>query len=187
LALHTDTDYETPKPVNINDFLPAGETQAEFESWLASCPSVCSEVRRMIQENISAAAAGGGRKKSGNEAAVAAAVTKTSSAQVSSATGGNDEDDDDDDDDDVLGVFGKQAPLKRRQSKSLLFEGGMDGGVEIVTGLGGGAKATAGGGKPTQWSQTQMASVTEIASIFLEEEVSIIFISLLSVVLSCTP
>ena len=84
---------------------------------------------------------------------------------------------DNDDDDEVLGVFGKQTH-KRKKSKSLLFDGEMDGGVEIVTGLGGGAKVISAGGKPTQWSQTQMASVTEIASIFLEEEVSI-FISLL--------
>lgn len=168
LARHTDTDYETPKPVNIKDFLPAGETRAEFESWLATCQSVGSEVRKMI-----AAGGSGGRKKA-NEA-VAAAVIKPSPAQVSSALEDND---DDDEDDDVLGVFGQQPPAKK-QSKSLLFDGDMDGGVEIVAGLGGGTKATAGGGKPTQWSQTQMASVTEIASIFLEEEVSTI-ISLLS-------
>jgi len=165
LARHTDTDYETPKPINIKDVLPAGETRAEFENWLASCPSVTSEVRRMIQENISAAA-GGGRKKVGTDA-VAAAATNAASAQPLF----NNENSDHGDDDDVLGVFGKQS-VNRKQSKSLLFDGDMDGGVEIVTGLGGGTKASNADGKPTQWSQTQMASATERASIsiFLEEE-----------------
>ena len=173
LARHTDTDYETPKPVNIKDLLPAGETRVEFENWLVSCPMVDSEVRKMIQENI-LAAAGAGRSIGGNEA-ISAAGTTTSSAQVSYANSNIDEDDEDED---VLGVFGKKAQSQsRKQTKSLLFEGEMDGGVEIVTGLGAGTKATDGGGKPTQWSQTQMASVTERASIsiFLEEEVSTLF------------
>lgn len=170
LARHTDTDYETPKPINIRDVLPAGETRAEFENWLASCPSVTSEVRRMIQENISAAV--GGRKKVGADT-VAAAGMNVPSEPVSF-----NENSDNGDDDDVLGVFGKQS-ANRKQSKSLLFDSDMDGGVEIVAGLGSGAKASAssGDGKPTQWSQTQMASATERASIsiFLEEEVSALF------------
>ena len=124
----------------------------------------------MIQENISAAAGvGGARKKAGNDPA-AAAVTNVPSAKASFNNVV-----DDDDDDDVLGVFGKQ-PLNRKQSRSLLFDGDLDGGVEIVAGLRGGTKASDGGGKPTQWSQTQMASATDRASIsiFLEEEVSIL-------------
>lgn len=177
LARHTDTDYETPKPVNIKDFLPAGETRTEFDNWLNSCDSVSPEVRKMIQDNISAAASGGGgrgRSSGGGAVAATAAVTASSTAKVF-----DDNDGDDDDDDDVLGVFGSKSSSKGpKRSKSLLVEGGIDG-VEIVTGFGGGTKSSGASssaaltdGKPTQWSQTQMASVTERASIFLEEEVS---------------
>lgn len=178
LARHTDTDYETPKPVNIKDFLPAGETRAEFDNWLNSCDSVSPEVRKMIQDNISAAASSGGgrgRRSSGGAVAPTTAVTATSAANPFDGEGG-----DDDDDDDVLGVFGSKSSTKGpKRSKSLLVEGGVDG-VEIVTGLGGGTRsggasssaAALTDGKPTQWSQTQMASVTERSSIFLEEEVS---------------
>ncbi|KAL7457275.1 hypothetical protein ACHAWC_008860, partial [Mediolabrus comicus] len=63
LARHTDTDYETPKPVNIKDFLPAGETRTEFDNWLNSCDSISPEVRKMIQDNISAAASAGGGER----------------------------------------------------------------------------------------------------------------------------
>lgn len=176
LARHTDTDCETPKPVDIKDFLPAGESRAEFDNWLMACGSATVEVRRIIQENISAAAAGKGRS-AGNTAGVADAAssavasTKKTPAQVSSYT----EDSNDDDDDNVLGVFGNRSASRTKKPRSLLVEGGMDG-VEIVTGFGGGTKAAvaAGDDKPTQWCQTQMASVTERSSIFLEEEVSVV-------------
>mmetsp|Transcript_21876 Transcript_21876/g.47536 ORF Transcript_21876/g.47536 Transcript_21876/m.47536 type:complete len:1286 (-) Transcript_21876:286-4143(-) len=157
LARHTDTDYETPKPLTIQIFLPESRSQAEFETWLGENAS--PDVRRAIKENVVAAEGGG---KVGGAA-------KATSAAAAEGKGMPSFDDDEDDDDDVLGAFtSKKATPKKGGGSQSNYGQAMEGD------LGGGMSgAVAPDGKPTIWSATQMASKKERASgaiIFLEEE-----------------
>ncbi|KAL7541186.1 hypothetical protein ACHAXR_012938 [Thalassiosira sp. AJA248-18] len=150
LARHTDTDYETPKPLKIQDFLPEPRSQAEFETWLGENAS--PDVRKGVKDNMAAAEGVG------------------MGAKVAAAAGGReivsfgDDDDEDDDDDDVLGVFGSKGSPKKRGAPS-----NKGGGGEIQQAVVSGAVAP---GKPTRWSETQIASekMTVSGAVFLQEE-----------------
>ena len=187
LVRHTDTDYETLKPLNIMDFLPDAMSRYEFEVWLGE--NVSSEVRSVIQENILAATttgqggSSGGRKADHGDMGKRTAIT--SSSAVARGNPFDDADGDDDDDDEVgaLGVFGRNAhPNKgvggHHESHANIGNAIGGGGVGDGFNLFGGRDIMSGAftqdGKPTRWSATHMASEKERTSgaLFLEEEVS---------------
>ena len=161
LARHTDTDYETPKPLKLKDFLPESRGQAEFEAWLGENAS--PDVRRTIKENIAAAEGGG----------VVGGGFKPKTTSSNAGGGGNmpvfGDSDDEEEGDDILGAFGK----KTTASSTSKLTGGQDLTADSLGGRGAGAtKALSPDGKPLTWSETQMASETERASgeIFVKEE-----------------
>eukprot|EP00578_Thalassiosira_sp_NH16_P003789 CAMPEP_0181140998 /NCGR_PEP_ID=MMETSP1071-20121207/35595_1 /TAXON_ID=35127 /ORGANISM="Thalassiosira sp., Strain NH16" /LENGTH=273 /DNA_ID=CAMNT_0023227971 /DNA_START=24 /DNA_END=842 /DNA_ORIENTATION=- len=94
LARHTDTDYETPKPLAIQIFLPESRSQAEFETWLGENAS--PDVRMAIKENIAAVEGNGG-------------APSAEAGRKGMPSFDDDDDGDDEDNDDVLGVFGKKS------------------------------------------------------------------------------
>ena len=167
LARHTDTDYETPKPLKMKDFLPESRGQAEFDAWLNE--NVSQDVRRVIKENV--AAAEGGKIGGG----FTAATTSKAAGEQMPIFGDSD---DDEEEDDLLGAFGKKA--SSTPSKKSGGGGGED--TNPFAPMGGKkgrvSKKPASDGKPMSWAETEMASETERASgaIFVAEEVSISFL-----------
>ena len=55
LARHTDKDYETPKPLKIQDFLPELRSQAEFETWMGEN---IPDIRIAVKENLEVSSGG---------------------------------------------------------------------------------------------------------------------------------
>ena len=173
LVRHTDTDYETFKPLNIMDFLPDAMSRYEFEMWLSE--NVSPEVRSVIQENILAASqgSGGGGRKTEHGDIGKRATTGTVTSSSAAASGNPLDDANDDDDDGVLGVFGRTAQSSKGAGKEAQL-GGMAGGLnpfgvgDVIPG------SFTQDGKPTRWAATHMASEKERLSgaLFLEEEVS---------------
>lgn len=174
LVRHTDTDYETFKPLNIMDFLPDAMSRYEFEVWLTE--NVSSEVRTMIQENILASTmsqGGGGQKTNHGDVGkrTTTVVTATSSSAAVRANPFNDADEIDEDG--ILGVFGRNVHLNQITGQEAQL-GGMGRGFnpfgvgDILSG------SFTKDGKPTRWVATHMASEKERTSgaLFLEEEVS---------------
>jgi len=165
LARHTDTDYETQKPLKMKDFLPESRGQAEFDAWLSENAS--QDVRMIIKENVAAAEGG----KVGGGFTAATPSTKTGGEQMPIFG----DSDDDEDEDDLLGAFGKKdsnTPSKKSGG------GGEDNNPFAPMGSKKGgrvSKKPAPDGKPMSWAETEMASETERASgaIFVAEEVSI--------------
>ena len=161
LARHTDTDYETLKPLEVQIFLPESRSQAEFETWLGETAS--PDVRKAVKDNMALAESGGLGKLGVGFGGAKAAGGK---GMPSFDDDDDDDEDDDDDDGDVLGVFGKKATPKKGGGNQSNNAGG-----DLADGMSG---AVASDGKPTTWSETQMASKKEraVGAIFLEEEVS---------------
>ncbi|KAL9181123.1 hypothetical protein ACHAXT_009928 [Thalassiosira profunda] len=175
LARHTDTDYETPKPLKMKDFLPDPSSQAEFETWLGE--NAGPDVRRAIKENLAASDGGGTGSGFGGgdmSTAVGGGGGGGGGERAMPSFDGSEDDDDEgeveEEDDDVVGMFGKKGspdkaavvsqPKKKKKSSSQSDP------------LGGGTSAGPVGGNPTRWAQTQMAAEKERASgaLFLEEE-----------------
>ncbi|KAL7469949.1 hypothetical protein ACHAXS_010203 [Conticribra weissflogii] len=147
LARHTDTDYETPKALNLSDLLPNDAERAEFQKWLDH--NVGADVRAAIKKMESAR--------------VNAAGTKSSSLM---AAGGGAGDGDDEDDDDVLGAFGGKKVLDRggvaftstKTGKSAMGNFDLEAKEDKI---------------PTRWSESEMATENKeraAGAIFLEEE-----------------
>ena len=158
LARHTDTDYETPKPIKIGDLLPSPACQKEFEAWLGQNGS--PDVRRAIKDN-SAGSDGGGGMVPDNSSFIKAPSSYNVTAE------------DDEDDDDVLGAFGKQKEASKKTSAAAATSSGQ--GKPSGRGAAPPAPAFDPNGKPTRWSDTQMASEIKErigGAIFIEEEVS---------------
>ena len=176
LAKHTDTDYETPKPLKLQDFLPESTSQAEFETWLGE--NATPEVRRKVKDNMAVAESG---------AAISPSASASDGKRLSVGFGGgkdnpfgdvSDEDSDEDGDgEDVVGIFGKKGEPSRRNLMAGGGGGNKEKGGAKTGGGGGGADAN---GKPTRWTETTMATENLKASaspaIFAEEEVSYTFI-----------
>ncbi len=181
LVRHTDTDYETFKPLNIIDFLPDAMSRYEFEMWLNE--NVSPEIRSVIQENVMAASqgnGGGGGRKTDHGDIGKRATTGTATSSSAAASGNPFDYADDDEKDGVLGVFGRTAhPNKGAGNEAQL--GGIGGGLnpfgvgDILSG------SFTQDGKPTRWAATHMASEKERTSgaLFLEEEVSRLYVALL--------
>ena len=159
LARHTDTDYETPKALNIKDILPMAGEQAEFEAWLGQ--NSTPDVRRAIKEMGSAISSGLGGGGAGDNSTFVKSI-------VSAGKGSTlDSREEDEEDDDVLGAFGKKpSPSSRRSS---LLTSKDKGGTSKMASL-----KEISVANPTKWAESEMASETkgrDSGAIFLEEEV----------------